>query len=158
MVGRRVTCKNCDECFYITSSKTRIHKFCSKRCREINWAKNNRERIRNNQKIFRAKRYKELGRSGGNGPKEVALKRWMVELKSNPCTDCGGIFPICCMDFDHKNGTDKKYNIGSMFAHHYSKELIEEELVKCELVCANCHRVRTRDRRIGNGKYRIRVV
>lgn len=73
----------------------------------------------------------------------------MIELKSNPCYDCQQSFDTCCMDFDHRDGTEKKYNIGSMFAHHYSRELIQQELNKCDLVCANCHRIRTRDRRIG---------
>ena len=75
----------------------------------------------------------------------------MAEIKSNPCVDCGNKFDACCMDFDHVRG-EKVYNIGSMFAHHYSKDLIEAELAKCELVCSNCHRIRTRDRRIGSGK------
>ena len=79
----------------------------------------------------------------------------MIELKSKPCTDCKQTFPICCMHFDHKEGTNKKYNIGSMFAHHYSRELIEKELSKCELVCANCHAIRTQKRRIGSGISKI---
>ena len=58
---------------------------------------------------------------------------------------------MCCMDFDHHKGDKKAHNIGSMFAHHYSRELIQTELDKCDLVCANCHRIRTRDRRTGNG-------
>ena len=84
----------------------------------------------------------------------MALKAWMLELKSRPCADCGGVFPVCCMDFDHRDGTEKAYNLGSMFAHHYSRELIQTELDKCDLVCANCHRVRTRNRRLGSGKQR----
>jgi hypothetical protein len=78
----------------------------------------------------------------------------MIELKSKPCTDCGGTFPVCCMDFDHRAGTNKSHNPGSMFAHHYSRECIEKELAKCDLVCANCHRIRTQKRRTGNGKHK----
>lgn len=84
-------------------------------------------------------------------PKASALKAWMIELKSKPCSDCGSKFDTCCMDFDHRIGEKKAYNLGSMFAHHYSKELIEIELAKCDLVCSNCHRIRTRDRRTGSG-------
>ena len=73
----------------------------------------------------------------------------MIEIKSGPCADCGNRFETCCMDFDHKDGSSKLFNIGTMFAHHYSMELIKEELAKCELVCANCHRIRTRNRRTG---------
>jgi len=76
-------------------------------------------------------------------------KEWMIEIKSNPCADCGGRFQTCSMDFDHRDGCTKEYNIGTMFAHHYSRTLIEKELEKCDLVCANCHRVRTRDRITG---------
>jgi hypothetical protein len=53
------------------------------------------------------------------------------------------------MDFDHREGTTKKYNVGSMFAHHHSKASIEEEVAKCDLVCSNCHRIRTQKRRKG---------
>lgn len=151
-------CKHCGNLFSIKSRKTRKHIFCSSKCRERNWAQNNREKIREGQKFYRARRYAKLGRSGGEGPKELELKRWMVQLKSNPCTDCGGSFPVCCMDFDHMDGFQKSYNIGCMFAHHYSKDSIAEELKKCELVCSNCHRIRTQKRRIGNGRNRVRLI
>lgn len=113
------------------------------------WVANNRENHNAAVRRYRAKRYAEDGFWAEAGPKAKALKEWMIEIKSNPCTDCGQRFPVCCMDFDHVRDA-KAYNIGSMFAHHYSKELIEEELAKCELVCANCHRIRTRNRRTGS--------
>lgn len=46
------------------------------------------------------------------------------------------------MDFDHVRG-EKKYNIGSMVGRGLSPKLIDEEVAKCELVCSNCHRIRT---------------
>ena len=63
-------------------------------------------------------------------------------LKAKPCTDCGGIFPPECMDFDHKESKD--FEIG----RHYRKSLdkLLAEIEKCDLVCANCHRVRTSNR------------
>ncbi len=128
-----------------------IRKFCSKQCREQHWRENNRERLNATVRRYRKKRYVEEGRWTDEGPKAKALKQWMIEIKSNPCVDCSGSYPVCCMDFDHRRGTEKTYNLGSMFAHHYSRELIETELAKCDLVCSNCHRVRTRDRRTGNG-------
>lgn len=104
---------------------------------------------------YRANRYKADKEWLDSGPKAKELKFWMIELKSKPCTDCGNSFPTCCMDFDHRLGTVKSYNVASMFAHHYNKELILKELDKCDLVCANCHRIRTRDRRKGSGKYGV---
>jgi len=47
------------------------------------------------------------------------------------------------MDFDHLR--DKKYNISNMVCSDYGVALMEE-IEKCELVCANCHRIRTQKR------------
>lgn len=117
------------------------------------WVEANRDRNNENSRRYRAKRYAKDKYWADSGPKARALKAWMLELKSKPCTDCNNCFPSCCMDFDHRPEHAKTYNVGSMFAHHYSKEIIEVALAKCEVVCANCHRIRTRDRRLGSGKY-----
>ena len=66
------------------------------------------------------------------------------EIKSQPCVDCGGTFPPCAMDFDHITD-DKVHNI-SWLINNRSWAAVEQEIAKCELVCANCHRVRTQDR------------
>lgn len=61
------------------------------------------------------------------------------EIKSVPCMDCGNNFPPECMDFDHRK--DKKFGI-----HNIMKNMTDllKEIDKCDIVCANCHRVRTR--------------
>lgn len=127
-------------------------KFCSKHCREVHWVTNNRDRHNKAVRLYRAKRYQKDGRWRESGPKASFLRGWLVKLKSMPCIDCGGSFENCCMDFDHRIGTIKANNVGSMFAHHHSVDLIKIELEKCDLVCANCHRIRTRNRRTGSGK------
>lgn len=121
------------------------------------WAAANRERLNATVRAYRARRYARDGRWRDTGQKAESLKAWMVELKSMPCHDCGQAFPACCMDFDHRAGETKLHNVGSMFAHHYGRELIAAEVSKCDLVCANCHRIRTRDRRTGSGKGGRRV-
>lgn len=60
--------------------------------------------------------------------------------EQSPCTDCQQYFPACVMDFDHIT-THKTLNISKMV--HYSWKKILEEMNRCELVCANCHRLRT---------------
>ena len=67
----------------------------------------------------------------------------LVELKNNPCTDCGQVFHWAAMDFDHVRGR-KKFNISQ--AQDIPWHKIEQELKKCELVCANCHRIRSHGR------------
>ena len=66
-------------------------------------------------------------------------------LKTAPCIDCGGKFPAVCMDFDHI--ADKEFNIGDARANGSSLTRVLKEIEKCELVCANCHRLRTAARR-----------
>jgi hypothetical protein len=68
------------------------------------------------------------------------FKIWIRELKSNPCTECGEVFPWECMDFDHVRG-EKKFRISTGSGR--KRSIVEEELAKCELVCVNCHRIRT---------------
>lgn len=67
-------------------------------------------------------------------------RHWFNSLKSNPCTDCGYIFHPSAMDFDHVRGK-KLVGIAQMLGWRMKRVLTE--LAKCELVCANCHRVRT---------------
>jgi len=143
------TCKYCHKIFK-TNLKSKI--YCSGDCRFKYWVETHRDYLNQKVREYRARRYKEEGQWRDEGTKAKALKQWMIELKSKPCIDCNTTFPICCMDFDHRIGTIKIYNVGSMFAHHYSRELIETELVKCDLVCSNCHRIRTQKRKLGSGK------
>ena len=66
---------------------------------------------------------------------------WIASQKAKPCMDCGGTFPPECMDFDHVYG-EKAFTIGPRILKPLP-ELIEE-ISKCEIVCSNCHRIRTK--------------
>lgn len=66
-------------------------------------------------------------------------------LKDVPCADCRGRFPRVCMDFDHVRG-EKIDSISRMIRMSFSRDLILAEIEKCEVVCSNCHRIRTADR------------
>jgi hypothetical protein len=72
-------------------------------------------------------------------------------LKDVPCADCGRRYPPFVMDFDHRNGEDKTGNISAM-APRWSWSKIAAEVAKCDVVCANCHRMRTA-RRSGWAEY-----
>lgn len=62
-------------------------------------------------------------------------------LKNVPCADCGGIFPPCCMDFHHRDPKTKKALVSQLV--RMKNSLLLEEAAKCDLICANCHRIRT---------------
>lgn len=74
------------------------------------------------------------------------------ELRRQPCADCGGRFHPVCMDFDHRPGTVKVYSVSAMVVAGYRWELVEAEIAKCDVVCANCHRIRTWIARRGRHK------
>lgn len=67
-------------------------------------------------------------------------------MKRRPCADCAISYPVVCMDFDHVRGT-KRFSIAP--ATSRPCEEIRAEIAKCDVVCSNCHRVRTALRRLG---------
>ena len=61
-------------------------------------------------------------------------------LRQHPCVDCGET-DIVVLEFDHLR--DKLDNISAITREGYSLRKLKEEISKCEVVCANCHRRRT---------------
>ena len=67
----------------------------------------------------------------------------MDSLKRDiPCTDCDETFPAYVMQWDHLPGREKVDDVGSMVGRR-RRDVILAEIAKCELVCANCHVMRT---------------
>jgi hypothetical protein len=60
-------------------------------------------------------------------------------LRDHPCIDCGAT-DIVVLEFDHLR--DKKFNVGQGIWDR-NWESVLDEMAKCEVVCANCHRRRT---------------
>ena len=67
-------------------------------------------------------------------------------LKARPCLDCDGVFPPECMDFDHVPGRGSKLFELGFSSMGRSQVSVDSEIAKCDLVCSNCHRIRTRKR------------
>lgn len=83
------------------------------------------------------------------------MVRDMIDsAKNRPCLDCKRRFPPYVMDFDHVRG-DKKFNVSR--AHTVGINALREEMAKCDVVCSNCHRIRTHKRRIANVRRRART-
>ena len=64
----------------------------------------------------------------------------VAELKGRPCTRCGGSFPAVAMDLHHPDPTNKSENVSRLVRDGRLSALIAE-IAKCEVLCANCHRV-----------------
>lgn len=77
--------------------------------------------------------------------RQARRKAWINSLKEGvPCHDCGVVYDVVCMDFDHREPAEKLFTISQAVLRR--KDLILAEIEKCDLVCANCHRIRTRSR------------
>jgi hypothetical protein len=85
---------------------------------------------------------------------EVLLERTMYLIeyfRTHPCVDCGESDPVV-LEFDHLR--DKLFSVGMDLARRNWQRILDE-IEKCEVVCANCHRRRTALRR---GALRARLT
>jgi hypothetical protein len=72
---------------------------------------------------------------------ELNRKRIINYLSDHPCVDCGNT-DIRVLEFDHVRGI-KKYNVCAMIRLKISWTSIKCEIEKCDIRCANCHRIKT---------------
>lgn len=70
-------------------------------------------------------------------------REFLQQVKAQPCVDCRQTWPYYVMDFDHVRGK-KSFTIGASFSKPL--EELKREVAKCDVVCANCHRIRTHGR------------
>ena len=64
-------------------------------------------------------------------------------LKTHPCIECGETNPIV-LDLDHRDPTEKHGSLADLTTRkHWSVERILAEIAKCDVRCANCHRIKT---------------
>ncbi len=80
---------------------------------------------------------------------------WVMALKDRACADCGDKYPREAMDFDHRPGEKKGFEIGNLVGAmacnqtRVTHECIVKflrEINKCDIVCSCCHAIRGRDR------------
>lgn len=91
-----------------------------------------------------------------NKAKRIALNkksidrnvRYINEQRNVDCPDCSLKFPYYVMEFDHVVGK-KVTEVSALAWTGCSLKRLQEEIDKCEVVCANCHKIRTHKRRNG---------
>lgn len=79
-------------------------------------------------------------------------KEKLVVSFGGRCHDCGVAYPPFMFDFDHRDPKRKSFNIGNNGSTLSWAKTIEEA-AKCDMVCANCHRVRTHRQRCPGCEY-----
>jgi hypothetical protein len=85
-------------------------------------------------------------RKTNNRQRSVA-SAYVDSIKRSPCMDCGIFYPPYVMQFDHRDPSTKIAPVSTLIGGGMSQRLITE-IAKCDLVCANCHCVRTYQRRM----------
>ena len=76
--------------------------------------------------------------SDESAERKVKFKQRAIEYKGGSCQRCGFLGQAVCYDFHHRNRKDKEMEISRM---KKSWETAKKELDKCDLLCANCHRI-----------------
>lgn len=68
------------------------------------------------------------------------LRDIVSKLKNDlRCEFCGEDH-IACLDFHHRDPSEKDFNISTAVVNGYGINRIMQEIAKCSILCANCHR------------------
>ena len=130
-------CTKCDvlkpfeEFSWRNKSAGRRNSWC-KSC--ISCARKDRYYLKYEEERHQRKRWKEQQRHQN----QISLLEY---LKCHPCVDCGNANPIV-LEFDHREQAEKFATISSMISTTRWTTILDE-ISKCDVRCANCHRIRT---------------
>lgn len=101
----------------------------------------NQKRYKENREVYYRRNKEKIARMAAH----------LRETKNRPCMDCDGRFPSYVMTFDHRPGEVKLYK-PTQLPRIGSWRILKEELAKCDVVCANCHQIRTHERAVADGE------
>jgi hypothetical protein len=130
-----LNCKICKKEFFAC----RVNNiYCSNPCRRRAGYENFKNKNKNELEILAKKKLVTSRKHRGS------LRRFIIALKLTAgCADCGYDQHPSALDFDHL--FDKRREIGSFSTIRSAVPEIE----KCDIVCSNCHRIRTCNRKQG---------
>ena len=101
--------------------------------------KRGREHYRRNREYYLAKARKQRA--------SALTRSWdfiLCYLQDHPCVDCQESDPRV-LEFDHRDPATKRAPVSVLVAEGYGLDAIAQEIAKCDVRCANCHRIRTRE-------------
>ena len=78
---------------------------------------------------------------GNSADRGRAIKLALMEYWGHSCVRCGYEGQPQQMDIDHLNPREKKMCLSAASVAHSTPEDIIKEVLKCQMVCANCHRL-----------------
>ena len=117
-------------------------------CRECN-----KERSRQYYKKNKKKHLKEVYVRKRRNIR-IVMRKLMELLNRSHCADCS-IKDARVLEFHHRDSEEKEHNISDMLNQGFGWNSVSAELEKCEILCANCHRIR---HLVDNNSYRVRLL
>ena len=73
------------------------------------------------------------------------LEALQIHKEKFGCTDCKVMYPHYVLEFDHRPEFKKIANVYRVYKK-YGEERAWQEVAKCDIVCSNCHKIRTFER------------
>lgn len=137
--GSDQTCKQCGKVFWRPKSRTPESGgcFCSSECR-LSWVFEN---VTKKSKREQSNRVVDEKEYNYHRQRYLEKKSFVDALKlETGCKVCGYKEFAAALEFDHVRG-EKKTNIGWLVCAKES--VILEETAKCDVLCGNCHRIKT---------------
>lgn len=74
--------------------------------------------------------------------KKTELKYLIKYLRTHPCVDCGQS-DVRVLEFDHRDRSQKENTVSQLMSRGIPFAKIVKEIAKCDVRCANCHRIKT---------------
>ena len=115
-----------------------------KRDQNIKWREENKEKLREKRSEY-DKKYRELNKkkiSEYNKAQRYEKRAICLEYLGGKCVKCGTTHNL---QFDHIKREGKKYSITRRITGNFDN--LKEELDKCQLLCVDCHKVKTKSER-----------
>jgi hypothetical protein len=124
------------EFFFRDKRKGTLHRHC-KQC----YSKKRKSYYQEHYQKYQAA-YKLRALSRNNRLRIELRKRLLEYLYDKSCTFCG-VSDIRVLDFDHINPSEKAFSVARALTDCVAWDRILAEIKKCQILCANCHRIRT---------------
>ena len=131
--------KKCQICGKYFIPNSGVQKNCgNKKCRlkqKANWENNRYKTCQKykNRKKKNIKNYRDEARK--------RAKEWLINYKKNLVCERCGFDNWRCLDFHHKKREEKKGCITKLINDGRAIKSVQQEIRKCEVLCANCHRI-----------------
>lgn len=155
-MGGRPTLNSCTVCRCHLTSDNRVKR--TNKCRDCYraYCREQRKNFTKEQREGRNASARKWANSKKGGKRE-AYKRYIFSVKYNGCcVDCGND-DWRVLDFDHKDPSEKSCSVSSMIWNGSGMDALKAEIAKCELRCANCHRIKTSNQ-LGHYKFILQEI